>query len=147
MSADDTTTCSAPFAAGRHGIGLDVNFDPIDRVLGRSVTLPGLACVCSRCQVCRCRPPTISPSCVATRTNVEADAYFTSALDEIAWALNIRSTDVPRNPRSHIVSLRFGRQRASLYRQCGNSPPRLRASILKDAGSGRLLLMARPLTI
>ena len=27
-----------------------------------------------------------------------AQAYFTSALDEIAWILNIRSNDVPCNP-------------------------------------------------
>lgn len=96
MSVNDTAVLRSALA--KRGIKLDVNFDPIDRVWADRPALPS-------------DPAFIHDEKYAGKSATEkladlrrdfesagAQAYFTSALDEIAWLLNLRSTDVPCNP-------------------------------------------------
>ncbi|MCM1076491.1 MAG: aminopeptidase P family protein [Bacteroides sp.] len=96
MSIDDTVALRSRLAAC--GIELDVDFDPIDRVWNDRPALPSdkifihdekYAGESAKSKIAR----------VLANANAQgAQAYFTSALDEIAWLLNIRSNDVPCNP-------------------------------------------------
>lgn len=96
MSVNDTAVLRSALA--KRGIKLDVNFDPIDRVWADRPALPS-------------DPAFIHDEKYAGKSATQkladlrrdfeatgAQAYFTSALDEIAWLLNLRSTDVPCNP-------------------------------------------------
>ena len=96
MSIDETAALRSRLNAA--GIKLDVDFDPIDRVWADRPALPSdkifihyekYAGESASAKIAR-----ILDSAKAQG----AQAYFTSALDEIAWLLNIRSSDVPCNP-------------------------------------------------
>lgn len=96
MSIDETAALRTRLNAA--GIGLDVDFDPIDRIWADRPALPSdkifihdekYAGESASAKIAR-----ILDSAKAQG----AQAYFTSALDEIAWLLNIRSNDVPCNP-------------------------------------------------
>ncbi len=96
MSIDETAALRSRLNAA--GIGLDVDFDPIDRIWADRPALPSdkifihdekYAGESASAKIAR-----ILDSAKAQG----AQAYFTSALDEIAWLLNIRSNDVPCNP-------------------------------------------------
>lgn len=96
MSIDETAALRSRLNAA--GIGLDVDFDPIDRIWADRPALPSdkifihdekYAGESTAAKIAR-----ILDSAKAQG----AQAYFTSALDEIAWLLNIRSSDVPCNP-------------------------------------------------
>lgn len=96
MSIDETAALRSRLNAA--GIGLDVDFDPIDRIWADRTALPSdkifihdekYAGESASAKIAR-----ILDSAKAQG----AQAYFTSALDEIAWLLNIRSNDVPCNP-------------------------------------------------
>lgn len=96
MSIDETAALRSRLNAA--GIKLDVDFDPIDRMWADRPALPSdkifihdekYAGESASAKIAR-----ILDSAKAQG----AQAYFTSALDEIAWLLNIRSSDVPCNP-------------------------------------------------
>lgn len=96
MSIDETAALRSRLNAA--GIKLDVDFDPIDRIWADRPALPSdkifihdekYAGESASAKIAR-----ILDSAKAQG----AQAYFTSALDEIAWLLNIRSNDVPCNP-------------------------------------------------
>lgn len=96
MSIDETAALRSRLNAA--GVKLDVDFDPIDRVWADRPALPSdkifihdekYAGESASAKIAR-----ILDSAKAQG----AQAYFTSALDEIAWLLNIRSNDVPCNP-------------------------------------------------
>lgn len=96
MSIDETAALRSRLNAA--GVKLDVDFDPIDRVWADRPALPSdkifihdekYAGESASAKIAR-----ILDSAKAQG----AQAYFTSALDEIAWLLNIRSSDVPCNP-------------------------------------------------
>lgn len=96
MSIDETAALRSRLNAA--GVKLDVDFDPIDRIWADRPALPSdkifihdekYAGESASAKIAR-----ILDSAKAQG----AQAYFTSALDEIAWLLNIRSSDVPCNP-------------------------------------------------
>ena len=96
MSIDETASLRSRLNAA--GIELDVDFDPIDRIWADRPSLPSdkifvhdekYAGESAKAKISR-----ILKSAAAQG----AEVYFTSALDEIAWVLNIRSNDVPCNP-------------------------------------------------
>lgn len=96
MSIDETAALRSRLNAA--GVKLDVDFDPIDRIWADRPALPSdkifihdekYAGESASAKIAR-----ILDSAKAQG----AQAYFTSALDEIAWLLNIRSNDVPCNP-------------------------------------------------
>ena len=130
MSADDTAVLRSQL--GRHGIGLDVNFDPIDRVWADRPALPdGPVFV----HDVKYAGKSASDKLAELRRDTAecgADAYFTSALDEIAWVLNIRSTDVPCNPVATSF-LYVSADSACLFIDSAKLTPEVEA-YLKDAG-------------
>lgn len=96
MSVNDTAALRS--ALKNCGISLDVNFDPIDRVWPDRPALPSGPVFIHELKYAG---KSAADKITDLRSDVAkagADAYFTSALDEIAWLLNIRSTDVPCNP-------------------------------------------------
>lgn len=96
MSVNDTAALRSALA--KHGIKLDVNFDPIDRVWTDRPALPSDPAFIHEEKYAG---KSASEKLADLRRDFEAtgaQAYFTSALDEIAWLLNLRSTDVPCNP-------------------------------------------------
>ncbi|MDE6065372.1 MAG: aminopeptidase P family protein [Duncaniella sp.] len=96
MSADDTAKLRS--LLDRHGINLNVNFDPIDNVWADRPALPDGPVFVH--EVKYAGESAVDKLATLRKDTAEAgaSAYFTSALDEIAWILNIRSTDVPYNP-------------------------------------------------
>lgn len=96
MSADDTARLRTVLSL--HGLKLDVNFDPIDRVWSDRPALPDGPVFVHDVKYAGKSAEAKLADLRRDTAEAGADAYFTSALDEIAWVLNIRSTDVPCNP-------------------------------------------------
>lgn len=81
-----------------YGIALDATFDPIDEIWPERPALPqGVVFVHDEKYAGESARDKISKLLEGARGQ-KADAVFISALDEIAWALNIRSNDVTYNP-------------------------------------------------
>ncbi|MDR1311173.1 MAG: aminopeptidase P family N-terminal domain-containing protein, partial [Burkholderiaceae bacterium] len=61
----------------------------------------------------------------------EADWHFISALDDIAWLLNLRGADMPFSPLflSHLL---LGKQGAVLFVDADRVPPAVRDALLQD---------------
>lgn len=96
MSADDTAALRS--LLDRHGIKLDVNFNPIDEVWADRPALPDGPVFVHEVKYAGESATDKLATLRKDTAKAGASAYFTSALDEIAWILNIRSTDVPYNP-------------------------------------------------
>lgn len=96
MSADDTAKLRS--LLDRHGINLNVNFDPIDNVWADRPALPDGPVFVHEVKYAGESAADKLATLRKDTAEAGASAYFTSALDEIAWILNIRSTDVPYNP-------------------------------------------------
>lgn len=80
------------------GIVLDASFDPIDEIWPERPALPdGAIFVHDEKYAGESASDKLKKICEDARAQ-KAEAVFISALDEIAWALNIRSNDVPYNP-------------------------------------------------
>ena len=96
MSIDETAALRTRLNAA--GIGLDVDFDPIDRIWADRPALPSdKIFIHDEKYAGESASAKIARILDSAKTQ-GAQAYFTSALDEIAWLLNIRSNDVPCNP-------------------------------------------------
>lgn len=96
MSIDETAALRTRLNAA--GIGLDVDFDPIDRIWADRPALPSdKIFIHDEKYAGESASAKIARILDSAKTQ-GAQAYFTSALDEIAWLLNIRSSDVPCNP-------------------------------------------------
>ena len=130
MSIDDTAALRSRLNAC--GIELDVDFDPIDRVWADRPALPSdkifihdekYAGESARSKIARM---------LAGAEAQGAQAFFTSALDEIAWILNIRSNDVPCNPVATSF-LYLAPQGSTLFVDSAKMTPEVEA-YLKDAG-------------
>lgn len=96
MSIDDTATLASRLQSA--GLGLKVDFDPTDSVWPDRPAMPS-----DKIFVHDEKYSGESASSRIARTldavkAAGADAYFTAALDEIAWMLNIRSNDVHCSP-------------------------------------------------
>lgn len=83
---------------GAHGINVDTTFAPIDRMWDDRPALPaGKAFVHDTKYAGEPASDKIA-RVLADAATQGGNAAFISALDEIAWVLNIRSNDVPCNP-------------------------------------------------
>lgn len=96
MSIDETAALRTRLNAA--GIGLDVDFDPIDRIWADRPALPSDKIFIHDEKYAGESASAKIARILDTAKAQGAQAYFTSALDEIAWLLNIRSNDVPCNP-------------------------------------------------
>lgn len=130
MSIDETASLRSRLNAC--GIALDVDFDPIDRIWADRPALPSdkifihdekYAGESAKSKIARV---------LADAAASGANAYFTSALDEIAWVLNIRSNDVPCNPVATSF-LYLAPQGSTLFVDSAKMTPEVE-SYLKEAG-------------
>lgn len=96
MSIDDTASLRSRLA--KSGIKLDVNFDPIDNIWNDRPALPADKIFVHDVKYAGESASSKIARILADTRGIGAEALFTSALDEIAWVLNIRSNDVPCNP-------------------------------------------------
>ncbi len=132
MSIDETAVLRSRLNAC--GIELDVDFDPIDRIWADRPALPSdkifihdekYAGESAKSKIARV---------LADANSQGAQAYFTSALDEIAWVLNIRSNDVPCNPVATSF-LYLAPEGSTLFVDSAKMTPEIEA-YLKEAGVG-----------
>lgn len=96
MSIDETAALRSRLNAA--GIELDVDFDPIDRIWTDRPALPSDKIFIHDEKYAGESAASKMGRILDSAKAQGAQAYFTSALDEIAWILNIRSNDVPCNP-------------------------------------------------
>ena len=85
-------------ALNAHSIALDTTFDPIDAVWADRPALPDAEVFIHDEKFAGKSAAEKIADVMAKVKNAGADAAFISALDEIAWLLNIRSRDVKYNP-------------------------------------------------
>lgn len=132
MSIDESAVLRSRLNAC--GIDLDVDFDPIDRIWADRPALPSdkifihdekYAGESAKSKIARV---------LADANSQGAQAYFTSALDEIAWVLNIRSNDVPCNPVATSF-LYLAPEGSTLFVDSAKMTPEIEA-YLKEAGVG-----------
>lgn len=130
MSIDETASLRSRLNVA--GIELDVDFDPIDRIWADRPSLPSdkifvhdekYAGESAKAKISRI---------LESAATQGAQAYFTSALDEIAWVLNIRSNDVPCNPVATSF-LYLAPEGSTLFVDEAKMSPEVEA-YLKDAG-------------
>lgn len=80
------------------GIVLDSTFNPLDEIWPNRPALPGSPVFVHDVRYAGASARDKVAKMVEGAREQKADAVFISALDEIAWALNIRSNDVKYNP-------------------------------------------------
>ena len=85
-------------ALAAYGIALDTNFSPVDSIWNGRPTLPSDSIFIHEEKYAGESAKSKIARILALATEAKASALFISALDEIAWILNIRSTDVDCNP-------------------------------------------------
>lgn len=130
MSVDDTAALRSELHV--HGIRLDVDFDPIDAVWADRPALPDGPVFVHDVKYAGKSVVDKLADLRRDMAQTGADAYFTAALDEIAWVLNIRSTDVPCNPVA-TAFLYVGTDSARLFIDGAKITPEVGA-YLKAAG-------------
>lgn len=96
LSVADTEQLRKRLAA--KDLKLDVSFDPVDAVWTDRPPLPTDKVFVHDIKYAGEEASSKITRILEAAKAQGADAYFTSALDEIAWMLNIRSNDVPCNP-------------------------------------------------
>ena len=130
LSVADTRTLSERLAA--KGIKLDVTFDPVDAVWTDRPPLPTDPVFIHDIKYAGESATAKIARILKAAAEQGAEAYFTSALDEIAWLLNIRSNDVPCNPVATSF-LYIAPQGSTLWIDDAKLTPEVRAA-LKEAG-------------
>ncbi len=85
-------------ALAANGISLDTTFSPIDKIWAGRPSLPSDAIFIHDEKYAGESAAAKMSRILALAADEKADSLFISALDEIAWILNIRSTDVNCNP-------------------------------------------------
>lgn len=96
MSIDETAEMRE--LLGASGLNFNVDFDPIDRIWSDRPALPSDKIFIHDEKYAGESAVSKISRILKSVASHGAQAYFTSALDEIAWLLNIRSNDVPCNP-------------------------------------------------
>lgn len=96
FSITDTAALRASLAA--KGIGLDVEFDVADAIWPDRPALPDSPVFIHELRFAGLDAAAKIDAVLAATAAANADAVFISALDEIAWTLNIRSSDVECSP-------------------------------------------------
>ncbi len=81
-----------------HGIRLDTDFDVVDRVWASRPALPKDLIMIHDEKYAGMSAKEKLAGILAQARSQKADSVFISPLDEIAWALNVRSRDVKYNP-------------------------------------------------
>ncbi len=82
----------------RHAIHLATNFDPMSRIWADRPALPQDKVIVHDIRYAGVSATDKIAAALAEAAAQGADSVLLTALDEIAWTLNIRSTDVPCNP-------------------------------------------------
>ena len=85
-------------ALSRYGIGLNSDFDVLDEIWRERPALPDGKVFVHEVQFAGVRASDKISQVLKNVRKQLADSVFISALDEIAWVLNIRSNDVRYNP-------------------------------------------------
>lgn len=96
MSIIDTAELQKQLSSA--GISLVVDFDPIDRIWPDRPALPADKIFIHDEKYAGESASSKIKKILENASLQGASSYFTSALDEIAWILNLRSNDVPCNP-------------------------------------------------
>lgn len=96
FSVADVTRLRTAFDAA--GIVLDTNFAPIDELWSGRPLLPGDPLFVHDVKFAGEAAASKIRRILSAAATSGANALFISALDEIAWILNVRSSDVPCNP-------------------------------------------------
>ncbi len=130
MSIDETASLRERLH--KSGIRLDVNFDPIDRIWADRPSLPADKVFVHDVKYAGETAADKIAKVLADVKQKGAEALFTSALDEIAWVLNIRSNDVPCNPVATSF-LYLAPQGSTLFIDSAKMTPEAEAH-LKEAG-------------
>ncbi|WP_289762904.1 aminopeptidase P family protein [uncultured Duncaniella sp.] len=130
MSIDETASLRSRLNAA--GIELDVDFDPIDRIWADRPSLPSDKIFVHNEKYAGESAKAKISRILKSAAVQGAEAYFTSALDEIAWVLNIRSNDVPCNPVATSF-LYLAPDGSTLFVDGAKMTPEVEA-YLKDAG-------------
>lgn len=81
-----------------HGISLATDFDPIDKIWNERPALPDAKIFVHDTKYAGKDTRSKIADIIAALPAQQASSQFVSALDEIAWTLNIRSNDVTYNP-------------------------------------------------
>ncbi|MCX4330985.1 MAG: aminopeptidase P family protein [Muribaculaceae bacterium] len=82
----------------RYGITLDTNFTPVNELWNGRPVIPTDALYVHDVKYAGETADSKIGRVLDAAAKAGADALFISALDEIAWTLNVRSSDVPCNP-------------------------------------------------
>ena len=130
LSVADTRTLTERLSA--KNIKLDVTFDPVDAVWTDRPPLPTDPVFIHDLKYAGESATAKIARILKAAAEQGAEAYFTSALDEIAWLLNIRSNDVPCNPVATSF-LYIAPQGSTLWIDDAKLTPEVRAA-LKEAG-------------
>ncbi|MCM1451974.1 MAG: aminopeptidase P family protein [Clostridium sp.] len=85
-------------AFGKHGLKLDAGFDAVDKIWPSRPALPKHPIIIHEEKYAGLSAKDKIADMLASAKKQQADSAFISPLDEIAWALNIRSRDVKYNP-------------------------------------------------
>lgn len=96
MSIDETSDLRSKLK--KAGLKLNVDFDPIDKIWSDRPSLPSDKIFIHEVKYAGESAADKIARILNTTHSMGANSFFTSALDEIAWVLNIRSNDVPCNP-------------------------------------------------
>lgn len=96
MSIDETSDLRSKLK--KAGLKLNVDFDPIDKIWSDRPSLPSDKIFIHEVKYAGESAADKITRILNTTHSMGANSFFTSALDEIAWVLNIRSNDVPCNP-------------------------------------------------
>ncbi|MDE6116235.1 MAG: aminopeptidase P family protein [Duncaniella sp.] len=130
MSIDDTAALRSRLE--KSGLKLDVNFDPIDNIWNDRPALPSDKIFVHDVKYAGESASSKISRILADTGTLGAQALFTSALDEIAWILNIRSNDVPCNPVATSF-LYLSNSGCTLFVDSAKMTPEVEAH-LKEAG-------------
>ncbi len=82
----------------KHGLRLDTHFDPVDALWADRPELPSAAVFIHEEKFAGRSAADKIRDTLAQAREQGADSMFVSGLDEIAWVLNLRSSDVKRTP-------------------------------------------------
>lgn len=95
MSYDETASLRSKLEA--RGIKLDVNFEPIDLLWTDRPGQPDAKAFVHDMKYSGESTPSRIARVLAKADAADAAAYFTGALDEVAWILNLRGKDTPHS--------------------------------------------------
>lgn len=124
FSIDATDALRSKLAA--HSLGLDTNFDPTDLVWPDRPDVPDTPAYVHDIKYAGAAPAEKIKVILEQAKRQGANAVFISALDEIAWTLNLRSDDITNSPVA-MAFLYLGYEDSTLF----INPKKLTPEVLK----------------